>query len=61
MIDEKIDPIVALKVISIILDNLNYECESSVYTLDEDAMGWIFYCRDMADICIKNHKEGSAI
>ena len=28
------------------LDNLKYECSAREYTLDEDEMYWIFYCRD---------------
>lgn len=38
-----------LKDISRILDNIKYECKSSVYTLDDDEFSWIFYCRDLAD------------
>jgi len=30
------------------LDRINYECRSREYTLDEDEMGTIFYCRDLA-------------
>lgn len=38
----------ALKDIYRHLDNLEYVCESSIYTVDEDEMSWIFYCRDHA-------------
>ena len=32
-----------------VLDNLEYECNSSIYTLDDDEMSWVFYCRDLAE------------
>jgi hypothetical protein len=38
----------ALADISRILDNLEYECRSRVYTLDDDEMSFVFYCRDLA-------------
>jgi len=51
------DPIQVLKTISRLLNNIEYECNSRVYTLDDDEMGWMFYCRDIADVCIKNNEE----
>jgi hypothetical protein len=46
--------ITALKSIFRILDNLKYECCAREYTLDQDEMGWIFYCRDTADIVLRH-------
>ncbi len=43
----------ALQSIFRILDSLKYECEARTYTLDDDAMGWVFYCRDLAEITLK--------
>lgn len=50
-------PIEALKNIYRHLDNLQYERSGREYTLDEDAMGWIFYCRDTAWLAIKDEKK----
>ncbi len=47
----------ALQTISRILDNVKYECCARAYTLDQDEMGWIFYCRDEADLAIKAYKD----
>lgn len=47
----------ALESISRILDNLNYECCSREYTLDEDEMGWVFYCRDLAFEALRKQGE----
>lgn len=44
---------VCLKSISRILNNVKYECEGGIYTLDHEAMGWVFYCRDLSDIVLK--------
>ena len=52
----EIDPIITLKTIYRLLDNLEYECNSSVYTLDDDEMSWIFHCRDLAYECIRNQR-----
>lgn len=51
------DPMKVLQEISRILDNLKYECSAREYTLDEDAMGWIFHCRDLADKALREHKR----
>lgn len=50
------DLVNALRTISRLLDNLNYECESRKYILD-DAMGTLFYCRDLAQITLKEYNE----
>jgi hypothetical protein len=47
----------ALQTISRIINNLNYECSARIYTLDDDEMGDIFYCRELADEALRNHKE----
>lgn len=45
----------ALQSIFRILDNLKYECKARTYTLDDDAMGWVFYCRDVAELALKGN------
>jgi len=35
------------------LDNLKYECSTREYTLDEDEISWIFYCRDTIWLTLK--------
>jgi hypothetical protein len=47
----------ALKYISRIIDNVTYELEGRVYTLDENAMANIFSCRDLADETLRNLKK----
>ena len=42
-----------LKLISKLLGNLNYECSGREYTLDDDAMGDVFICRDLADQALR--------
>lgn len=44
-----------LRFISKIIDNLNYECASREYTLDDDEMGLIFLCRDIADKLLRKY------
>ncbi len=46
-----------LRVISKIINNLKYECESRTYILDEDAMGGIFHCRDLADDVLREEEK----
>ena len=46
-----------LKRISKIINNVKYECSSRMYTLDEEEMSWVFYCRDLADEAIRNYHE----
>lgn len=47
----------ALISISKVINNLKYECESRLYTLNDDEMGYIFYCRDLADLILRKHKN----
>lgn len=35
-----------LRALHDILDNVQYKCEARQYTLEEDEMGKVFYCRD---------------
>ena len=42
-----------LQNIARIIDNVKYECCAFEYTLDEDEMSWIFYCRDLAEEALK--------
>ncbi len=35
------------------LDSLEYECASSIYTLDDANMDDVFFCRDIVEACIK--------
>ncbi len=37
-----------------ILDNVKYELTAREYTLNEDEMASIFYCRDVAQIALMN-------
>jgi len=53
----ELDPIITLKSISRILDTLTYECSGRQYTLNDDQMSWIFYCRDLADDCIRKELQ----
>ena len=53
--DEKL--LDTLKRISKILDNIEYECNSSVYTLTDDEFSWVFHCRDLADEAIREYKD----
>lgn len=46
-----------LKAIFCILNNLKYECESRTYTLDENEMGWVFHCRDLAELVLRGHEK----
>lgn len=46
-----------LQLIARILDNVQYECSSRVYTLDDDEMGWVYHCRDIAQIAIREHRS----
>ncbi len=46
-----------LKTISKVLGNLKYDCCGREYTLDEDQMGSIFFCRDLADLIIINELQ----
>ncbi len=43
----------ALQTISMVIDNMKYELSGRVYTIDEDEMSWIFYCRDLADKALR--------
>lgn len=51
---EECDPIESLKRIFKILDNLHYELSAREYTLDDDEMSWVFHCRDIAELTLKN-------
>ncbi len=57
MDEEKKEYIKILKEVYRHLDNLKYECNSSIYTLDEDEMSWIFYCRDSIWLTLQKFKE----
>lgn len=46
-----------LAAIASILDSVKYECSSREYTLDDDAMGWVFHCRDLAQETLRLHNE----
>ncbi len=46
-----------LKVIFRMINSLDYECKSSIYSLDDDEMDNIFFCRDIAEECIKSCEE----
>lgn len=46
-----------LKDISRILNNVQYELSARIYTLDEDEMGWVFYCRDLADKALREEEK----
>jgi len=47
-----------LKTISSIGDNLSHiECESNVYTFDDEAFGNVMCMRDIADECIRNLED----
>lgn len=50
----------ALKVIKSIyrmLDSVKYELQAREYTLNEDDMSTVFYCRDLAGMTIKAIEE----
>ncbi len=53
----EIQLIKALQMISMLLDNLKYERCGRECTLHEDEMGFVFYCRDLADEALREHKE----
>ncbi len=53
MDEEKEKYIEVLKIVYRMLDNLKYECCAREYTLDEDQMGNIFYCRDEIWLTLK--------
>ncbi len=46
-----------LMVISALINHISYECESRSYTLCDDEMDTIFYCRDLADKTLKDYHE----
>lgn len=46
----------ALRDIARILDNIKYELAARVYTLDDDQMSWVFYCRDLAQKTLRDLK-----
>jgi len=39
------------------LDEIEYECEARSYTLDEDNIAALFFCRDLAWLAIKDLKK----
>lgn len=43
-----------LKQIANMLDNVGYECCAREYTLNEDEMATIFYCRDVAQKVLRS-------
>jgi hypothetical protein len=45
------------KRVSRILDTLPYECSGRKHTLDDDAMSWVFYCRDLCEDVIRQVKK----
>ncbi len=47
----------ALQDIARILDNIEYECCSREYTLNDDEMSWVFYCRDLAQKTLMDGKD----
>lgn len=47
----------ALESIYRILNSIEYECSSSIYTLDDDEMSFIFYCKDLAFLTIEKYKH----
>jgi hypothetical protein len=47
------DPIESLNIIFKTLDNLKYELSGREYTLTDDEMGWVFYCRDVAEEALR--------
>ncbi len=46
-----------LQSIARILDAIDCECSSRGYHLTDDEMGSVFYCRDLAQKTIKEHKS----
>jgi hypothetical protein len=48
--DETIE---SLKIIFKTLDNLQYELSGREYTLTDDEMSWVFFCRDLAESTIR--------
>lgn len=44
----------ALQDIARILDTIEYECIAHTYTLDEEEISWVFYCRDLAQWTLRN-------
>lgn len=44
----------ALQDIARILDTIECECAARTYTLDEDEIGLVFYCRDLAQWTLRN-------
>jgi len=42
------------------LDNIKYELSSREYTLDEDQMGSIFYCRDKIWLILQEYDKENA-
>jgi len=61
MDEENKNLIKALESIFRILDSLKYECSGREYTLDEDQMSWIFFCKDLAELTIDRHKDNKFI
>lgn len=56
--NNKCEPyIIALRIISRILDNLKYECSGRVYELTDEEMAKIFCCRDVADAMLHSKEE----
>ncbi len=47
----------ALKTIANSLDNIKYECESRIYTLEEDEMATVFFCRDLAQNVLRENND----
>ncbi len=39
-----------------ILNEIKYDYSSREYTLDEDEMGWVFYCRDACQKTLMDFK-----
>ena len=46
-----------LQSIARILDSIDVECDSRVYTLSDDEMGWIYHCRDIAQQSVQKYKS----
>jgi hypothetical protein len=47
----------ALCTISKVIDNLKYERSARTYTLYEDEMRNVFFCRDLADEVLRNQNK----
>lgn len=51
------DPIESLKLIYRLLDSIRYKSSGSVYTIEDDQMGVIFFCKDVAEMTVRTQKN----